>query len=65
LLERNPERRLGCGPLGAEEIKRHAFFEGIDWLKLYNKEYNPPYNPNVVRSPPFFIFFCFSCGLGI
>ena len=31
LLNRNPSRRLGAGPEGANEIKRHAFFAEIDW----------------------------------
>ena len=31
LLNRNPSRRLGAGPEGAEEIKKHAFFADIDW----------------------------------
>lgn len=31
LLNRNPSRRLGAGPEGADEIKRHAFFADIDW----------------------------------
>jgi serine/threonine protein kinase len=31
LLNRNPSKRLGAGADGADEIKRHPFFEGIDW----------------------------------
>jgi len=31
LLERNPNKRLGAGPSGAEEIKNHSFFRGYDW----------------------------------
>jgi serine/threonine protein kinase len=27
LLERNPTKRLGCGPNGAEDIKTHKFFK--------------------------------------
>lgn len=30
LLERNPAKRLGSQGDG-EEIRKHAFFEGIDW----------------------------------
>eukprot|EP01134_Creolimax_fragrantissima_P006964 CFRG6964T1 len=47
LLNRDPLKRLGCGPTGAEEIKRHVIFEGIDWDKLDRKEYPPPYDLNV------------------
>lgn len=42
LLNRNPTRRLGAGPEGALEIMRHAFFDGIDWQQVLNKETNPP-----------------------
>ncbi len=31
LLNRNPSNRLGAGPDGAEEIKRHPFFSSLDW----------------------------------
>lgn len=50
LLVRDPKKRLGAGKDDAAEIMRHPFFESIDWVKLYNKEYKPPYTPSVVRS---------------
>jgi len=31
LLNRNPSKRLGSGQDGSNEIKRHPFFDGIDW----------------------------------
>uniref|UniRef100_A0A673CEK1 non-specific serine/threonine protein kinase n=1 Tax=Sphaeramia orbicularis TaxID=375764 RepID=A0A673CEK1_9TELE len=31
LFKRNPANRLGAGPDGVEEIKRHQFFNTIDW----------------------------------
>ncbi|KAI2664798.1 Ribosomal protein S6 kinase alpha-3 [Labeo rohita] len=31
LFKRNPGNRLGAGPDGVEEIKRHSFFSTIDW----------------------------------
>ncbi len=37
LLNRNPSKRLGAGQDGADEIKRHPFFENIDWHKVANK----------------------------
>ncbi len=31
LLNRNPMKRLGAGPKGVEDIKKHAFFKDVDW----------------------------------
>jgi serine/threonine protein kinase len=42
LLNRNPSKRLGAGPEGSEEIKRHPFFEGIDWSIVRYKKLEPP-----------------------
>lgn len=33
LLNRNPHKRLGAGPNGADDIKKHVFFKRIDWHK--------------------------------
>ena len=51
LLERDPAKRLGSGGEDVKEVTRHPFFDGIDWDKLYNRGYQPPFNPNVVRNP--------------
>ncbi|KAI9678255.1 MAG: hypothetical protein M1817_006200 [Caeruleum heppii] len=45
LLDRNPQRRLGCN--GASEIKAHRFFNSIDWRKLLQRKYEPNFKPNV------------------
>ncbi|CAA7018528.1 unnamed protein product [Microthlaspi erraticum] len=39
LLEKDPRKRLGCAR-GAQDIKRHPFFEGIKWPLIRN--YKPP-----------------------
>lgn len=31
-----------------EPIRMHPFFSEIDWDKLYAKEIEPPFKPNVV-----------------
>jgi len=48
LLTRDPAQRLGVN--GAEEIKRHPFFEKIHWQRLAQKKVQPPFKPSV-RSP--------------
>ena len=48
LLTRDPAQRLGVN--GAEEIKRHPFFEKIAWQRLAQKKIQPPFKPSV-RSP--------------
>lgn len=46
LLDRDPTRRLGVN--GAEEIKKHPFFEKhIDFKKLSQKKIQPPFKPSV------------------
>lgn len=45
LLARDPKQRLGSK--GAAEIRNHAFFKMIDWNKLNNKGYLPPFRPPV------------------
>uniref|UniRef100_A0A672ZPF1 non-specific serine/threonine protein kinase n=1 Tax=Sphaeramia orbicularis TaxID=375764 RepID=A0A672ZPF1_9TELE len=56
LFKRNPANRLGAGPEGIEEIKRHRFFASIDWNKLYKKEVRPPFKPSVGRPEDTFHF---------
>ncbi|XP_066528117.1 ribosomal protein S6 kinase alpha-1 isoform X3 [Hoplias malabaricus] len=56
LFKRNPTNRLGSGPDGAEEIKRHAFFSTIDWNKLFRRELKPPFKPAVARPDDTFYF---------
>ncbi|EGW30911.1 uncharacterized protein SPAPADRAFT_142096 [Spathaspora passalidarum NRRL Y-27907] len=43
LLQKDPANRLD----DANEIKSHPFFKDIDWVKLLNKSYLPPFKPNV------------------
>ncbi|KAH7368995.1 kinase-like domain-containing protein [Plectosphaerella cucumerina] len=46
LLNRNPKHRLGAS-LDAEELKRHAFFDDIDWEALGKKLITPPFKPKL------------------
>mgnify|MGYP000552793697 CR=1 FL=1 len=47
MLQKRPEKRLGCGPRGMEEIKEHPFFQSIDWGLLEAGYLDPPFVPNV------------------
>lgn len=49
LLQKNPEMRLGGGEEDASEIKRHKFFQGMDWDALLAKKIKPPFLP-VIRA---------------
>ncbi|KAM6901998.1 serine/threonine-protein kinase N2 [Lycodopsis pacificus] len=49
LLQKNPQMRLGGGEEDASEIKRHKFFQGMDWAALLAKHMKPPFLP-VIRA---------------
>jgi serine/threonine protein kinase len=46
LLNRNPKHRLGAKD-DAEELKRHPFFDDIDWVALTKKLLTPPFKPKL------------------
>ncbi|XP_036378637.1 ribosomal protein S6 kinase alpha-3-like isoform X2 [Megalops cyprinoides] len=56
LFKRNPANRLGAGPDGVEEIKRHPFYSTIDWNKLFRREIHPPFKPVSGRPDDTFYF---------
>nr|XP_040146844.1 beta-adrenergic receptor kinase 2 [Ictidomys tridecemlineatus] len=45
LLQREVSQRLGCRGGGAQEVKGHGFFKGIDWQHVYLQKYPPPLIP--------------------
>jgi len=48
LLDRDTTRRLGCKPNGEglEDVKRHPWFNSLDWEKLENKQLESPFVPD-------------------
>lgn len=47
LLTKDPEKRLGGGENGAETVKRHPFFDPIDWKEMYDRKIPPPFKPDI------------------
>jgi serine/threonine protein kinase len=45
LLVKDPRNRLGGGKDDAEELKRHLFFEGMNWSDLAQKKILAPFSP--------------------
>uniref|UniRef100_A0A3B3E109 Ribosomal protein S6 kinase n=1 Tax=Oryzias melastigma TaxID=30732 RepID=A0A3B3E109_ORYME len=48
LLTKDPKKRLGSGPNGAENIKQHPFYQKIIWEELAAKRVPAPFKP-VIR----------------
>jgi serine/threonine protein kinase len=47
MLHLDVTKRLGCSAGGAEDIKRHKWFRGLDWAALYNKQLDAPWKPTL------------------
>ena len=47
LLQRDPSKRLGYGPSGFEQVKKHPFFKTVNWKKLEKREVPSPFKPVV------------------
>ncbi|CCI46000.1 unnamed protein product [Albugo candida] len=50
LLHRDPNKRLGSGPSGDQEIFNHPFFDGLDWKLLRKRKLQPPFRPVVDKN---------------
>ncbi|XP_045781296.1 ribosomal protein S6 kinase alpha-5-like isoform X2 [Maniola jurtina] len=47
LLVKDPRRRLGGGEGDAEELKRHPFFQDLDWEAVSRREVAAPFVPQL------------------
>jgi Protein kinase C terminal domain len=45
MLERKVSDRLGCGPSGANEMKRTPFFSSLDINEVMRRAYEPEFRP--------------------
>ncbi len=46
-LENDPNKRLGSGENGWENVKAHPYFNGVNWDDAYNKKLKPPFIPKI------------------
>lgn len=56
LLQPDVNQRLGCGPGGASDVKKHVWFRGVDWDLVLNKEIPPPWLPELTSDTDFQYF---------
>ncbi|KAL3983258.1 Protein kinase domain family protein [Acanthocheilonema viteae] len=50
LLQKSPQKRLGCGQMAIRDVKEHPFFRRIDWYKIERQQVQPPFKPKL-KSP--------------
>ena len=50
LLTADRSKRFGCLRDGADDVKRHRWFKGVDWGRVYNRRVKPPYVPGFASS---------------
>lgn len=61
LFKRVPNNRLGAGPNGIMDIKKHEFFATIDWDNLSSKKVRPPFIPAVSRDDAYYFDSEYTC----
>ena len=50
LLEKEPIKRLGMPTSSHGNIRENKFFSKIDWIRLQNRQVEPPYMPKLKAS---------------
>ena len=44
-LTKDPNKRLGCGPKGKDDIRTNLLFQDIDQSKIETRQFRPPFKP--------------------
>ena len=52
LIQRKIKNRLGFNSIA--DVKKHVWFEDINWKKIKNKLYLPPYTPTIKKTNCFY-----------
>ena len=47
LFIKDPDKRLGSGPNGVQDIKSHPFFAAINWKDILDKKIMPPFSSDI------------------
>ena len=47
LLVIDRTKRIGNLKNGADDIKNHKWFKGLDWLDVFNRKLKPPFVPTI------------------
>jgi protein kinase X len=50
LLTADRSKRFGCLKDGADDVKRHRWFKGVDWTRVHQRRVKPPYVPGFASS---------------
>jgi len=50
-MEHDLTRRLGCMHRQARDVKAHAWFSGLNWASLYDRDLRAPLVPQSAGDP--------------
>jgi len=52
LLKADPNKRLGNGINGSEDIKQHVYFKDVNWDDVLNRKIEPEFKPVINENSP-------------
>jgi hypothetical protein len=56
LLQKEASARLGGGPNGSEDVRKHVFFRKFDWQRLQARSLPAPFLPTLRNGRDFSFF---------